>query len=122
MVDGNPPILWGFLAKIWRAHFHGKHVDLMWYGRSGIRRKIKGDCTSKSFFYIRDYDLRLDVVRKVFLGKKFVCDIGEKGGEYGSKMYSYHCNGKWLMDFHVYLVMFLFSLKYERKCKDSSSY
>jgi hypothetical protein len=48
MVDG----LWGFLAKIRRAYFHGKHVDLIWYGRNVIRRRIKGDYTSKSFLCI----------------------------------------------------------------------
>jgi hypothetical protein len=102
MVDG----LWGFLAKIRRAYFHGKHVDLIWYGRNGIKRRIKGDYTSKSFLCIRDYDLRLHVVRRVLLGKKYVCDIGEKGREYGSKMYSCHCNEKWLIYFHVSLLMF----------------
>jgi len=86
-------------------------VDLIWYGRNGIRRRIKGDCTSKSFLCIRDYDLRLDVVRRVLLGKKYVCEIGERGQEYGSKMYSYHCNGKWLMCFHVSLLMFFVLFK-----------
>ncbi len=52
MVDGNPPITWGFLAKIRRTYFHGKHVDLIWYGRGGIRRRIKEDCTSRSFLCI----------------------------------------------------------------------
>jgi hypothetical protein len=52
------------------------------------------------------YDSRMDVVRRVLLGKKCVCDIGMRGGNYGSRMYSYHCNGKWLMDFHGSLLIF----------------
>jgi hypothetical protein len=75
-------------------------VDLVWYGRRGmIRKKIKGDYGS--FFYIQDYNFRLDVVRKVLLGKKCVCDIEKKGRKYGSKFYFDYCNGKWLMYFHV---------------------
>ncbi len=46
MVDGNPPITWGFLAKIRRAYFHGKHMDLVWYGRKGIKIRTKGYCAS----------------------------------------------------------------------------
>jgi hypothetical protein len=56
----------------------------MWYGRKGIKRIIKKVCGS--FFCIRYYyDSRLDVARKIILGKKCVCDIGEKGGEYRNK-------------------------------------
>jgi hypothetical protein len=33
-------------------------------------------------------------------GKKCVCDIKEKEGEYGNKLYFYSCNGEWLMDSH----------------------
>jgi hypothetical protein len=55
----------------------------------------------------------LDVARRVILGKKCVCDNGERGGEYGNKMYSFHSNGKWLMEFHVSLLIFLLYLKYE---------
>jgi hypothetical protein len=47
------------------------------------------------------------------LGKKCVCNI-ENRGEYGSRMYSYFVNGKWLMDFHGSLLMFLFYLQYEK--------
>ncbi len=49
----------------------------------------------------QDYDyFRLDVAIIIFLGNKCVCDMGETRGEYGSRMYSYHCNEKWLMDSH----------------------
>jgi hypothetical protein len=47
-----------------------------------------------------DYS-KLDVIRKILLGKKCVCNVEERG-DYGSIMYSYHCNGKWLMVFHSY--------------------
>ncbi len=52
------------------------------------------------------YDSRLDVVRRIFLGKKCVCDIEKKGEKHGSKLYFHYCNGKWLMDFHGYLLVF----------------
>jgi hypothetical protein len=83
MVDGNPPIMWGFLRRIridicypinqWdvckdyygkdnKAYFHGRYVDVMWDGRKWIRRRIKGVC--ESFPCIRYYyDSRLDVAR-----------------------------------------------------------
>ncbi len=32
-------------------------------------------------------------------GKRGVCDIEERGGEYGSKLHCYSCNAKWLMNF-----------------------
>jgi hypothetical protein len=57
------------------------------------------------------------VTKKVFLGKKWVYDIGERRGKYGNRMYSCHCDGKWLMDFHGSLLIFLFYLKYERNIK-----
>jgi len=25
-----------------KAYFHGRHVDLVWYGRKGIKMKYKG--------------------------------------------------------------------------------
>jgi hypothetical protein len=62
----------------------------MWYERRGIGREIKGDYGS--FPCIRNYGSRLDVAKKLLLGKKCVCDIGEKGGKYGNRMYSYYCN------------------------------
>jgi hypothetical protein len=34
------------MIKIRRAYFHRRHVDLLWYGRKGIRMKIKRDCGS----------------------------------------------------------------------------
>jgi len=34
------------------------------------------------------------VARIILFGKECVCDIVDRGGESGSKMYSYHCNGK----------------------------
>jgi hypothetical protein len=47
MVGGNPPIMQGFMIKIMirikRVYFHERHVDLMWYGKRGIGRRIKGD-------------------------------------------------------------------------------
>jgi len=77
------------------------HVDLVWYGTREISRRIRGDCGSLPF--IQDYDYsRLDVARIFFLGKKCVCDMGERGGEYGSRMYSYHCNAKWLTNSHSF--------------------
>jgi hypothetical protein len=33
-------------------------------------------------------------------GKRGVCDIEERGGEYGSKLHCYSCNAKWLTNFH----------------------
>jgi hypothetical protein len=36
-----------------KAYFHGRYVDLMWYGRKGIKRRIKGVCGS--FLHIRYY-------------------------------------------------------------------
>jgi hypothetical protein len=29
-----------------RAYFDSRHMDLVWYGRKGIRMRIKGDCES----------------------------------------------------------------------------
>jgi len=44
---------------------------------------------------LRYYDYsKLDVARIILLGKECVCDIVDRGEEFGSKMYSYHCNGK----------------------------
>jgi hypothetical protein len=54
------------------------------------------------FFCIQDYNFKLNVVRKVFLGKKCVCGIEEKEREYGNKLYFDYFNGKWLMYFHVF--------------------
>jgi len=53
-------------------------VDLMWYGRKGIRIKIKGDRESIFCSTRKYYDYRLDMVRKNILGKKCVCDIEKK--------------------------------------------
>jgi hypothetical protein len=39
------------------------------------------------------YDFKLDVVRRILL-KKCVCDIEERGWEFGSKLYFNYCNGK----------------------------
>ncbi len=55
------------------------------------------------------------MTRRVLLWKKCVHDIGK--GEYGSRMYSYHCNGKWLMDFHGSLCDVFVCLEYERKIR-----
>ncbi len=38
-----------------------------------------------------------------------MCDIEERGGKYGSKLYFHYCNGKSLMDFHGYLLVFGFT-------------
>ncbi len=51
--------------------------------------------------YQRYYDSRLDVAKEVLLGKKFICDIEEKGRKYGSKLYFDYSNKKWLMNIHV---------------------
>jgi hypothetical protein len=61
--------------KIKKAYFHGRHVDLMWYGRKGIRMKIKGDYESILCNTRKYYDYRLDMVRKNILGEKCVFDI-----------------------------------------------
>jgi hypothetical protein len=37
--------------------------------------------------YLKYYDYRLDVAKRIFLGKKSICDIGKKGGKYGNRMY-----------------------------------
>jgi hypothetical protein len=29
--------------KMRKVYFHGKHVDLVWYGRKGIKMRMKGD-------------------------------------------------------------------------------
>jgi hypothetical protein len=57
------------------------------------------------------------VARRVLLRKKCVCEIGERREEYGSRMYFYYWDEKWLMDFHGSLLMFLFYLEYERNIK-----
>jgi hypothetical protein len=54
---------------------------------------------------LKEY-FKLDVVKRVLLRKKCVFDIGERGKEYGSKMYFYHYNGKWLMDSNGSLLIF----------------
>jgi hypothetical protein len=58
--------------------------------------------------YSKDYDSKLDVAKKILLGKKCVCDIENRVGEYGSKLYFHNHNGKWLMDSHGSLLMFGF--------------
>lgn len=37
MVDGNPPIMRGFLKKIRRAYLHGKKWTLYGMGEVGLR-------------------------------------------------------------------------------------
>jgi hypothetical protein len=37
--------------------------------------------------YLKDYDSKLDVAKKVLFGKKCVCDSEKRVGEYGSKLY-----------------------------------
>jgi hypothetical protein len=32
--------------RIKKAYFHGRHVDLVWYGKKKIRMNIKGDYES----------------------------------------------------------------------------
>jgi hypothetical protein len=49
------------------------------------------------------YDYRLDVAKKVLLGKKCVCDIEDRGGMYESILYFDSCNGKWLKVCHIVL-------------------
>jgi len=34
------------IAPTRRAYFHGRHVDLLCYGRRGIKKRIKVDCGS----------------------------------------------------------------------------
>ncbi len=45
MVGGNSPIIQGFLGRIRIriVYFHGRHVDLVKYGRTWIKRIIEGD-------------------------------------------------------------------------------
>jgi hypothetical protein len=52
------------------------------------------------------YDSKLDVVRRVLLGKKCVCDIGDKGGKYGNILYFDSCNEKWLKVYHIFKILF----------------
>jgi hypothetical protein len=55
----------------------------------------------------RYYDFKLDVAKRVLLGKKCVCDIEKRGGKYGNKLYFDYCNRKWLMDeFSCFLLVF----------------
>jgi hypothetical protein len=52
-----------------KAYFHGRHVDLLCYGRRGIKKRIKGDC-GLNFPCIQNiYDFRLDVIKN-FLGEE----------------------------------------------------
>jgi hypothetical protein len=37
--------------------------------------------------YLKYYDSRLDVARRVLLRKKCVCDIEKRGNKYGNKLY-----------------------------------
>jgi hypothetical protein len=43
------------------------------------------------------YDSKLDMVKKVFWGKK--CVTLERKEKNGNKLYFDNCNGKWLMHF-----------------------
>jgi hypothetical protein len=95
--------MWGRIRiKVRKAYFHGKHMDFVWSSRKGIKIRIKGDCGSFPW-YIRKIDFRLDVVKKVLLGKNYVCDIEKRGGEYGGKLYFHIYNGKW---FHGSLLVY----------------
>jgi hypothetical protein len=49
------------------------------------------------------YDFRLDVARRILLGKKCVCDIRNIGGKYGSILYFDSCNGSLLKIYHIVL-------------------
>ncbi len=80
----------------------------------------KGDIDwkeDKKGFWIISFFSKLDMVGKVVLGMKCVCDIREKKKEYGSRTYFYHCSGKLVMDFHGSLLTFLFYLEYERNIR-----
>jgi len=44
------------------------------------------------------------VTKRVFLGKKCVCDI--RDGKYGNILYFDFCNGKWLKVYHIVFILF----------------
>jgi hypothetical protein len=46
------------------------------------------------------------VAKKVFLGKKCVCDIGDKGGKYGNILNFDSCNGKMVENISYCFVLF----------------
>ncbi len=75
-----------------------------------IGRKIKNDCGSFPSFRDWIWLGKLSWGRNVYLTL-------ERKKEYGNRTYYYHCNGKWLMDFHGSLLMFLFYLEYERNIR-----
>ncbi len=87
MVDGNPLIMWEFLGRIRirRAYFHPKgRWTFVGMGEGGL--KGRGGLSIIPL-HLKYCDYRLDVPRRILLGKKCICDIGEKGGKYGSRMY-----------------------------------
>jgi hypothetical protein len=47
------------------------------------------------------------------LGEEMCVWHWRERNKYGSRTYSYHYNGKWLMNFHGSLLLFLFYLEYE---------
>ncbi len=52
------------------------------------------------------YELKLDVVKRILLGKKCVCDIIDRGGKYENILYFDSCNRKWLKVHHIIFILF----------------
>ncbi len=57
-----------------KTYFLGRHVDLVWYGRKGIKDDNRRGLWIIPLEYWRCYDFKLDVVK----GKKCVRDIEER--------------------------------------------
>jgi hypothetical protein len=51
------------------------------------------------------YDSRLNVVKRVLLGKMCVCEIDDNG-KYGNILYFDSCNKKWLKVYHIVFILF----------------
>ncbi len=61
------------------------------------------------------------MIKKIIFGKKCVCDIEKRERKYGHKLNVDYCNGKWFMNIHIFIDVWLY-LKYENKGKSSSYY
>ncbi len=71
MVGNNPPIMWGFLGriKIMKAYFIKGTWTLCGMGEGGLWRGQKWIVDP---LYSKYYDSRLDVTKRIILGKKCV--------------------------------------------------
>ncbi len=96
---------------MWKDYDKDKEGLFLWKACEPYVRKMRLGWKQKGIVdhpleYGIHYDSKLDVVRRVLLKKKCVCDIEKRGWESRSKLYFNYCNGKWLMDFNVFLLMF----------------